>query len=162
MLFKDRSYAEAAEGIKHWGCYKMTFPCYTFLQTRNIGDAKGLYFTYLKKYWGCYSTAITPSSAAPTMLKMQWKQEMLSSPLFYMCNRCVMMNCVAFTDEIPLLFPLSFCQPKVEILRRKIIGFSSLFGLWEKWNYFNPNITFCRLFLMWVFNLKSKVQKIQR
>ena len=93
------------------------------------------------------------------MLKMQWKQEMLSSPLFYMCNRCVMMNCVAFTDEIPLLFPLSFCQPKVEILRRKMVGFSSLFSLWEKWNYhFNPNITF----FMWVFNLKSRVQRVQR
>ena len=34
----------------------MNFPCGTFLQSRNIVDARCLYFTYFKKYWGFCST----------------------------------------------------------------------------------------------------------
>ena len=49
----------------------MTFPCGTSLQSRNIGGAKCLYFTYFKKYWGCYSipcSTAPPAPQAPTAL----------------------------------------------------------------------------------------------
>ena len=46
----------------------MTFPCYTFLQTRNIGVAKCLYLTYFQKYWGCYSTPQHPQFRCPCIL----------------------------------------------------------------------------------------------
>ena len=53
----------ALEGIKYWGHYWL-FQRRTFLRSWNIGGAKCWYFTYIKKYWGCYSTHSTPSSDA--------------------------------------------------------------------------------------------------
>ena len=45
----------------------MTFFYDIFLQSRNIGGAKCLQFTYFQNYWGCYSFPSTPSFAAPVI-----------------------------------------------------------------------------------------------
>ena len=53
--------------------------------------------------------------------------QMLSSPLFYMCNRRVMMNCMAFTDENPPLFShffSSFTSFFLRTLSQKYDAFS--------------------------------------
>ena len=61
----------------------MTFPCGTLLQSRNIGGAKSLYFTYFKKYWECYSTPSTP-----TQKNMEY--QIWSHSRWSLCNKVVL------------------------------------------------------------------------